>query len=181
VLATFVLATFLFAGEPVAFDADLKPQFTDRQMRRTAHSTRGGFVKWAGTAEGRRLIARFRSAEYEIAVVEDGDDDAPGRAPQPGIATFLAAGDGSKLKRYELILNPVLAAHYDIPDSLDLGEPRSSRDVMAAAWAAEMLHIEFYADGIPLPHHNRDEFQDRWQKVALQLGFPRMRHASEER
>jgi hypothetical protein len=181
VFGAFVLATFIFAGEPIAFDSDLRPRFTERQMRRTAHSTRAGFVKWAATAEGRRLIARFHSPEYEIAVIEDGDDDAPGRAPQPGIAAFMFAGDATKVKRYELVLNPVLAAHYDIPDAIDLGEPRSARDVMAAAWAGEMLHIEFYADGIPLPHHGRDVFQDRWRKVATELGFPRMSHVSEGR
>lgn len=180
VCASFVLATFLFAGKPVAFDADLRPRFTEHQMRRTAHSTRAGFVKWAATAEGRRLIARFQLPEYEIAMIEDGDDDAPGRAPQPGIATFMFAADGTKVKRYDLILNPVLAASYDIAGALDMGEPRSARDVMAAAWAAEMLHIEFYADGIPLPHHSRREFQERWRKAAMELGFPRMRHVSEE-
>ena len=180
VFGTFVLATFLFAGEPVAFDADLRPRFTEHQMRRTAQSTRSGFVKWAATAEGRRLITRFNSLEYEIAVIEDGDDDAPGRAPQPGIAAFMFAADGTKVKRYELVLNPVLAARYDIADAIDMGEPRSSRDVMAAAWAGEMLHIEFYADGIPLPHHRRREFQDRWSKAAMELGFPRMQHVSEE-
>lgn len=179
-IGAFVLATFVFAGEPVAFDEDLRPHFTERQLRRTAPATRAGFVKWAATDEGRRLIERFRTAEYEIKIVEDGDDDAPGRAPQPGMATFLATTDSTKVKYYTLILNPVLADRYNRADALDLGEPRTPRDVMAAAWAAEMLHIEFYAEGIPLPHHNRVEFQERWQKVASQLGFPRMRHDTEE-
>ena len=50
---------------------------------------------------------------------------------------------------------------------------------MAAAWAAEMLHIDFYARGIALPHHERDDFQERWMAVAGQLGFGRMTHGME--
>jgi hypothetical protein len=47
---------------------------------------------------------------------------------------------------------------------------------MSTAWAAEMLHIDFYARGIPLPHHERPDFQERWQSVASELGFPVLQH-----
>jgi hypothetical protein len=175
-----VIATFLFAGEPLLFDDELRPRFTQHQVSGSAESIRVGLAKWATTAEGRKLIARFRTVEYEVTVTEDREDVAPGRAPQPGIATFITAGDPTKVKHYSLILNPALAAQYSRADAIDLGEPKTPGDVMAAAWAGEMLHIDFYADGIPLPHHNRPEFQERWRAVASELGFARMRHDTEE-
>lgn len=154
--------------------------FTNRQLKHTAEATRAGFVKWATTPEGRRLIARFRKPEYEIMVLEDRGEGSLARAPQPGMTNFLVASDPTKTKYYTLLLNPSIAELYHHADALDLGEPHTPVDVMAAAWAGEMLHIEFYADAITLPHHRRPEFQERWRKVAFELGFPRMRHDTEE-
>jgi hypothetical protein len=51
--------------------------------------------------------------------------------------------------------------------------------MMAAAWAAEMLHIDFYARGISLPHHSRSDFQSEWLIIATQLGFPNLPHEDE--
>ena len=177
-LVTAAIA-ILLAGEPVHFDRDLSPQFTLAQLRGTADLTRAGLMKWAATDEGRQLIMRLKDASVEILVIEDAGEPGTGRAPQPGIATLLAAYDRTKIKRYELILNPYLAAEYGRYTSRALGEPVTPVDVMAAAWAGEMLHIDFYAQGIPLPHHYRPEFQERWQRVASELGFPIMRHDTE--
>jgi hypothetical protein len=47
---------------------------------------------------------------------------------------------------------------------------------MAAAWAGEMLHIDFYSQGISLPHHERADFQEQWRLVAGELGFPMLPH-----
>jgi hypothetical protein len=181
-IGAFVLATFVFAGEAIPFDVSLRPQFTRNQLSRTSSITRAGLAKWAATQQGHRLIDRFRTPEYVITVSEDRDEGSPGRAPQPGMATFLATSDPTKIKYYTLIVNPAVAEEYRMSDtiSLDLGEPRTPDDVMAAAWAGEMLHIDFYANGVPLPHHNRSEFQKRWRQVAFELGFPRMRHDTEE-
>ena len=44
----------------------------------------------------------------------------------------------------------------------------------------EMLHVDFYARGISLPHHQRDDFQSEWQAVAAELGFPALRHNDED-
>lgn len=171
-----IFAAFLLAGEPVAFDDAIRPRFTKRQIAGSSASTRAGFEKWAATGEGRRLISRFRTTQYEVIVIEDDYEPAPGRAPQPGLATFLAAGDAKKTKRYDLILNPYLADQYSAANALRIGRPVTPADVMAAAWAGEMLHIELYADGVRLPHHERDDFQQRWLRVAIELGFPAMRH-----
>lgn len=122
------------------------------------------------------MIARFRTPEYQVTIAEDDSEAGPGRAPQPGLATLMSAIDPTRVKEYTLILNPALANQYGRADRFDLGEPATPRDVMAAAWAGEMLHIDFYADGIPLPHHKRPEFQRRWRTAAIELGFPGMRH-----
>ena len=173
-----LLAAFLLAGETIRFDADLRPQFSERQQTASAASTRAGFARWAATAEGQLIIARFRGTDRDVVVLESIDESGIGRAPQPALGTLLAAGDASKSKRYELIVNPALAAQYGAP-SIDLGLPRTPADVMAAAWAAEMLHIDFYARGIPLPHHERADFQERWLAVAEQLGLPNTEHGDE--
>ena len=168
---------FVVAGQPVLFDEVLDPQFSTLQVRSTARSTRAGFARWAQTQEGRRLVQRFRTGEYEVEIIEDHEEGSPGRAPEPGIATMLAAADHHKTKRYQLILNPTLAEQYrGTPEAGGITEV----DVMAATWAGEMLHIEFYADGIALPHHERDDFQERWTRVARQLGLPNFAHGIEE-
>ena len=51
---------------------------------------------------------------------------------------------------------------------------------MALAWTGEMLHIEFYAAGIPPPHHERADFQKRWRLVAWALGLERVEHVTDE-
>ena len=50
----------------------------------------------------------------------------------------------------------------------------------AAAWAGEMLHIDYYARSISLPHHERPDFQEEWREIARQLGFPNLRHTAED-
>ena len=62
---------------------------------------------------------------------------------------------------------------------MSTGEPTTPAQVMAAAWAAEMLHIDFYSRGISLPHHSRTDFQTEWREVARQLGFPYLAHGDE--
>jgi hypothetical protein len=172
---------FILADEPIRFDADLRPQFSGNQIHGSAESTRAGFVQWAATLEGKSIIRRFRTPGYDVIVLESTDEPTIGRAPQPGFVTLLAAGDPKQLKTYWLIVNPSLAAQYDRPKSIDLGLPRTPTDAMALAWAGEMLHIEFYAAGIPLPHHRRADFQERWRLVAEALGMPRVEHITDER
>lgn len=168
------------ASESIRFDADLLPRFSPHQIESASASTRAGLAKWAATAEGRSIIVRLSRDEYEVTIVEDANEPGVGRAPQPAAATLLAAENRKQLKQYRLVVNPALAAQYNHPAALDLGLPRTAADVMAAAWAAEMLHIDFYSRGIPLPHHGRADFQERWRAVAGQLGFPRMTHGTDE-
>ena len=52
--------------------------------------------------------------------------------------------------------------------------------MMAAAWAGEMLHIDYYARGISLPHHERTDFQEECRAIARELGFPNLRHSDDE-
>jgi hypothetical protein len=165
---------FLLAGEPIVFDAAMTPAFTDNQIRNSTDATRAGLARWAATEEGRKLIAHFDTKEYRIAIEEDLNEDGAGRAPEPGLATLIAASNHSLVKSYVLILNPKLAdstGYTAIP-----GKPFSPADLMAAAWAGEMLHIDFYSRGISLPHHQRADFQSEWRAVAGELGFPNLRH-----
>ncbi len=171
-------AGFVLAGESIAFTSELRPKFSEHQMRATAGCTRDGFAQWAATPEGKAVIRRFTGGDREVHVVENTKEKGVGRAPQPGFATFLASGDATVVKRYELILNPALAGEYGDPQTVNLGLPRTPADVMAVAWAAEMLHIDFYASGIPLPHHDRIDFQERWLRVSGALGFPLVSHDS---
>jgi hypothetical protein len=176
-----LLANLLLGGELLRFEEG-KPQFSGRQVHASDASVREGLLLWAATEEGRAILERMRDANIEITIVEDAQETGPGRAPQPAIGTMLAAADRNKLKRYELILNPALAQQYEQgDDAIALGEPTTPAGVMAAAWAAEMLHIDFYARGIPLPHHERGDFQSRWRKAAEQLGFPLLLHTTEHR
>lgn len=167
---------FIFAGEPLRFDAKFRPQFTGKQLAATAQASRDGLARWAATGQGKLIIARFEGGDREVRVVESDVEEGAGRAPEPGIATMLATNDHTKLKRYDLILNPSVARQYDKPNALAWGLPRSASDVMAAAWAAEMLHIDFYSRGIPLPHHQRSDFQERWRQVAMELGLTSLTH-----
>jgi hypothetical protein len=170
---------FILADEAIRFDADLRPQFSAHQLRSSDEATRAGLAKWASTPEGRSIIARFQDSDREVIVIESSDEPTIGRAPQPGFLTLLAAGDSKQLKTYRMIVNPALAAQYRGSKSIDLGLPRTPADAMALAWAGEMLHIEFYAAGIPLPHHHRNDFQRRWRLVAQALGMPRVEHVTE--
>ena len=171
---------FVLADEVIRFDADLRPQFSEHQLKTSAEATREGLVKWASTPEGKLIIARFQSSDREVIVIESDAEPTIGRAPQPSFVTLLAAGDVKQLKTYRLIVNPTLAAQYNGPKEIDLGLPRTPSDAMALAWAGEMLHIEFYASGIPLPHHHRADFQERWRLVVEALGMPRVEHVTEE-
>lgn len=174
-----LLGSILLCGEPVRVRADLTVQFTDKQLHESAPATRAGFVRWAATGQGRELLRRFAATEYRVVVTEDPEEPSMGRAPQPGMLTFLGVNDRSKVKTYELILNP---RHDSVPiDAVPLAnQPATRTDFMAAAWAAEMLHIHLYSQGVALPHHERDDFQQAWLTVATQLGFPTMTHGLNE-
>ena len=178
-LALLLATGFILAGEPVLFDADLRPRFTENQVRETAASTRAGLAKWARTEEGKAIIARFQVSDREVVVTESAEEPSIGSAPQPGFLTMLAANDRAKLKTYQLVVNPSLAAQYNTRNAVHLGLPQTPADVMALAWAGEMLHIDFYAKGISLPHHDRPEFQERWQLVVSAMGMPRVDHMTE--
>ena len=178
VLSFDAAATVILADEPVVFDAQQKIRFTEWQLARTAKATREGLVRWASTEEGRRILRHFAATHCEVFVREDVGEPGMGRAPQPGIATLVASRDIAKRKVYELILNPLSK---DVPKQMKTlpHHPATTADFLAAAWAAEMLHIEFYSRGILLPHHRRADFQQRWETVATQLGFPTMTHDDE--
>jgi len=167
-------AALILAGEPVQFDAAARPQFSALQVRNSFDATRSGLVRWAATGEGQRIMNRFDPKEYRVIVEEDPNEGGAGRAPQPGIATLVAANDHSKIKVYTLILNPTYGVSRGVIPVA--GHPATPSDLMAIAWAGEMLHISFYARGISLPHHNRPDFQEQWHKVAAELGYPAMPH-----
>ena len=171
---------FILADEAIRFDTELRPQFSAHQLRASAEATRAGLLRWAATSEGKSIIARFQARDRQVIVIESDDESTIGRAPQPGFVTLLAADDPKQMKTYWLIVNPALAAQYDRPKAIELGFPRTQSDVMALAWAGEMLHIEFYASGIPLPHHDRSDFQKRWRLVADALGLWRVEHVTDE-
>jgi hypothetical protein len=166
---------FLLAGEPIAFDGAMTPAFTANQIRNSAEATRAGLARWAATEEGRKLIAHFDTNEFRITVAEDSGEDGAGRAPQPGMAALVAASDHSVVKSYLLILNPTLGVTTNRFTAIP-GKPFSPADLMAAAWAGEMLHLYYYSLGISLPHHQREDFQSEWRVAAGQLGFPNLRH-----
>jgi hypothetical protein len=177
-MRSLTLFVILLAAERVHFDDHLKPQFTSHQISATSAATRGGFEQWAATERGRDEIRRFDTGEYQIIVLEDRIDSASGEAPQPGIATLLGANDRAKLKTYELVLNPEFRPAVEAT-VMSSGEPTTPAQVMAAAWAAEMLHIDFYSRGISLPHHSRADFQEEWREVARELGFPYLAHGDD--
>ncbi|MGZ7040999.1 MAG: hypothetical protein ACXVH7_04320 [Thermoanaerobaculia bacterium] len=170
-----LLCPFILSGERVRFDEHVRPQFTANQIQTVSAATRAGLAEWAATEHGKKLIEKFSTSEYEIVVTEDLHEISPGRAPQPGLAILLAADNRRKLKTYNIILNPtffeVSKDQAPMPD-----EPATPADVMAAAFAAEMLHIDFYARGISLPHHERPDFQREWRAIAAELGMPGLRH-----
>jgi hypothetical protein len=163
------------AHERIVFDKkDCTPRFTQNQIDVSAPAVRDGLQAWASTPRGCETIRRLDAHEYEIEVFEETLDNSTGEAPQPGIATLIAAADHSKVKTYELILNPAFKRTSEILMFTD--EPNTPAQLMAAAWAAEMLHVDFYSRGISLPHHSRADFQEEWREIARELGFPRLPH-----
>jgi hypothetical protein len=169
----------LLAGEPLHFDANEHLQFSDAQMRRTSAATREGLIRFASTPHGRRMLRRFATSEYTIVVIENEAGDEMGSAPQPGIATLIAASDHSIPKSYEIVLHPM---PFTVPEGATAlpNQASTPADQMAAAWGAELLHIDFYSRGISLPHHQRADFQREWQAIASELGFPAMPHGEDE-
>lgn len=142
-----------------------------REIQNCSAATRDGFVRWATTEHGRAIIEHF---DGRVVVTEDGNEGGAGRAPEPGIATLTSIGE----RVYALILNPNFALP---PGIVPLpNQPVTPADMMAAAWAGEMLHVDFYARGISLPHHQRDDFQQEWEAVAAELGFPALRHNDDD-
>ena len=174
-LAFFLI---LLAGERLRFDDHLHPQYTARQVSDSAAATRQGLELWASTERGQALIRRFDTPEYEIDVREDRIENGSGEAPQPGIATLMGTNDHRKLKSYTLVLNPATRPPIDA-QRVGNDEPYTPAQVMAAAWAAEMLHIDFYSRGISLPHHGRADFQEEWREAARELGFPGLTHGDD--
>lgn len=169
----------VLAGEPVRFDANQKIAFTDAQLRATSPATRDGLLRLAATPDGRRLLRHFATSEYTIVVTESDDGDEVASAPEPGIATLVAANDHSINKKYEIVLHPI---PFSLPDGATAlpNQASTPADQMAAAWAAELLHIDFYSRGISLPHHQRADFQREWHAIARELGFPGMLHGEDD-
>lgn len=172
--AAFVLLLVL-SGERVDFDSNMTPHFTANQVKNTEAATREGLARWAATPHGRALLQSFTDAEYTVNVTEDSSENAIGRAPQPGLATLIAANDREKPKSYDIVLNPLLfrMPHGTTPLP---HQPATPADLMSAAWAGEMLHVSFYARGISLPHHPREDFQREWRAAAEELGMPMLTH-----
>ena len=170
---------FILCGERIRFTTNQQPRVTPKQIRESERATREGLAKWAATAHGRRVIKFFDTGEFRINVTEDPYEDGVGRAPQPGLATLASTGDRVKIKTFDLILNP---RYFRLPDGMTplLNMPATPADMMAAAWAGEMMHIELYAHGISLPHHNRIEFQEQWRAVAEELGVALLDHDDRE-
>lgn len=178
-LLAAIVYGIVLAGEPVRFDANLKIAFTDAQIRATSPATRDGLLRLASTPDGRRLLRHFGTAEYTIIVTESDDDAEVASAPEPGIATLAAANDHAIPKKYEIVLHPI---PFSLPDGVTPlpGQAATPADQMAAAWAAELLHIDFYSRGISLPHHQRADFQREWHTIANELGFPGMLHGEDD-
>jgi hypothetical protein len=142
-----------------------------QDVQNCSAATRDGFARWAATEHGRAIIERL---DGEVVVTEDANEGGAGRAPEPGIATLSSIGR----RVYSLILNPNFVLP---PGMVPLpNQPATPADMMAAAWAGEMLHVDFYARGISLPHHQRADFQSQWQAVAGELGFPALRHNDDD-
>jgi hypothetical protein len=174
--ATPQRSAFVFAGEPLLFDGAMRPQFTSRQSRGSDGATRDGLARWAATPHGRAFIAQLDAKEFQVEVVEDIYEESAGRAPQPSLATLVAASNHTIAKSYEVILNPRFGVTRTEPLP---GFPTTPADMMAVACAGEMLHVAFYARGISLPHHERDDFQREWREIAIELGYPSLQHGIE--
>lgn len=167
-------AVIVLAGDPVRFDVAGQPAFTIDQLRNSEASTRAGLLRWSATPSGREIIAFFAGRGARVIVTEDGSEEGAGRAPQPGLATLIAA-DRPNSRTFEVVLNPLF---FQLPQRTTPlpNQPVTPADMMAAAWAGEMLHVCFYARGISLPHHARADFQRQWRAVAAELGMPSLTH-----
>jgi len=179
VLIAAIVYGIVLAGEPVHFDGNLQIAFTDAQLRGSSAATREGLVRFASTPHGRRMLRRFSTSEYTIEVVENDNEVEVASAPEPGIATLVAANDHSIRKRYAIVLHPM---SFSLPQGATAlpNQAATPADQMAAAWAAELLHVDFYSRGISLPHHQRDDFQREWHAIARELGFPAMLHGEDD-
>jgi hypothetical protein len=168
------VAPLLLAGERIHIDPQFGPQFSPHQIRATAEATRIGLARWAATPHGRRMIEYLAANGCDVTVIEDDAESGIGRAPEPGIATMVG-----RSRHFEMILNP---DYYKVPkDMFPLaGQLANAADAMAIAWAGEMLHIYFYAQGITLPHHDRPDFQREWHAVAAELGMGTVPHGDDD-
>lgn len=175
-----IVCAIVIAGEGVHFDANQQPQFTPRQVASTTEATRAGLTRVAATEHGRALIAFLDRPDFEVDVIEDATERGAGRAPEPGLATLIATGDHAHKKIYAVILNPLFFR--PLPKEMEAlpGQPATPADAMALAWAGELLHVEYYAHGISLPHHPRPDFQDDWLALATDLGMPTAQHDDAE-
>lgn len=172
--------TIFLAGEPLQFDRDLHVQFTARQLHHTADATRDGLVRFLSTPHGQQFIRYFLDDDCDVVVTEDQTASDAGSAPQPGIATLTANPHASR-RMYEVVLNPT---PFETPKGMksELPQlPSTTSDLMLATWAAELLHVWFYAHGISLPHHERADFQQEWTTIAAEIGFPTLEHGIVER
>ena len=177
--ALVAAAAFVLAGERIVFNDALQPQFTPHQIAAVAPEVRAGFARWAATPSGRRLVMRFNRDEYAIVIAENPGEEGPGRAPQPALATLAGYADHGAVKRYDVILNP----EFRIAKGRNIfptRQPATQTDMMAAAIAGEMLHVDFYSRGISLPHHQRRDFQAEWRQIARELGYPDMMHEDDD-
>ena len=174
------LVPLLLAGEQTQIDGNSVPRFTPHQIQSTSEATRLGLTRWAVTAQGRKMIAFLSANACEVTVIEDDAERGIGRAPEPGIATLVAATTHrSQRKRFVIILNPT---YFNVPKDMWplAGQPKNAADAMSIAWAGEMLHIYFYAHGISLPHHTRADFQEQWHAMAAELGMPAVPHEDDD-
>ena len=169
----------MLAGERIPFDENLVPRFTRSQRANTQDATRDGLVQFAETRRGQQLIAYFIENDFELTIVEDFTEPGIGRAPQPGMATLVAAANHTRINHYEIVLNPQF---FRIPEGMTPmpHEPATPADMMAIAWGGEMLHVYFYTLGISLPHHPRADFQGEWRDIAAELGMPLVAHGDDE-
>lgn len=168
----------ILGGEAVDIRDD-GVRFTTTQVRDTSAATRAGLVRWSKTRQGKTILRYLAEHSCAVTVVEDADEPSIGVAPQPGIATLASRLHSEERRQFVVVLNPAI---FKVPEGASLlpGEPANAGEMMAVGWAAEMLHVYFYAQGISLPHHRRDDFQKLWLASAAELGFPQMKHGGEE-
>lgn len=166
------------ANETIFFDERQRPLYSMNQEHFSDSATRAGLTRWAQTPHGRDVLLRLDPKEFNVTIVEDATEEGAGKAPQPGLATLLAASNHAVKKSYEVIINPMYGR--GTRAGAIRGLPASQSDMTALAWAGEMLHVELYARGISLPHHSRPDFQREWHAIAEELGFPGVPHGTDD-